>query len=441
MSMPDSYVAPHPTSEGHEEPIFASEVSAREKRDPTTIAVVTGIGGVGPLGCDNGAAYAAARDGIQLFEPVRYFDASSFQCRRAFHVASDYAALEAASLTDFERGFGAAARFSIVAAKLALADANLQRLDPDLTPIFIGSTINDLAATGSQLQRLPEMLTSDVSDRVDPNILQLVTMHLPAVAVANSLGLEGHTGAWSTACATPGSLLSLAASKIRARDADSRVILVGGAEAPINPIVFNVFSKNGLVTSADRVSIMDAKSSGTGLSEGAVVFVVESLHNAITRGARPIFEIESVGLVQNSVQNPDRHGRLVARAGEIALADDKRVDLVIMHAPGFAPLEVIEARGQRLLFGDNMPPHTGQKACYGGGGAYHTAESIRLAAMMMERNEALHTPNCDEPARHADALNLIRHEPRRLSLNRIAINFAGLLGSLGTLVIRRPTSG
>jgi 3-oxoacyl-[acyl-carrier-protein] synthase II len=141
-------------------------------------------------------------------------------------------------------------------------------------------------------------------------------------------------------------------------------MLVGGSEAPLNPTVFGAFIKSGLLSLRfpfwqDNV-IKREGCSGSVLSEGACVLVLESYENALRRGAPIYAEILASGASSDGYDmvapHPSGRGIVVAiqqainRAG--ICAED--IDLVMGHFPGLRSIYDIEMRALRREFGKRI---------------------------------------------------------------------------------------
>jgi 3-oxoacyl-[acyl-carrier-protein] synthase II len=109
------------------------------------------------------------------------------------------------------------------------------------------------------------------------------------------LGIHGPVLSVSTACTSSTDAIGVAKALIEAGQAD--VIIAGGAEAPICPMLFAAFDRLGMMSksfndepeTASRPFSVDRD--GFVLGEGAVMLVLESVAHAHERGARILASI------------------------------------------------------------------------------------------------------------------------------------------------------
>lgn len=414
------------------EPAFGSDPaqSASNQRPLRQRTVVTGMGGAGPLGMTNDQVWDTVICGGIEPQRIRYFDPEPHPCKIAWHVDPAFEPWDAA----YSGGpIPRAARFAIYATQAALLDSHVEELRAE-TPVLIGTSTNAFEEMIRQIQHAPEMLHSHADDRMFSDILPRTYLHAPGVEVANAVGLNGLAAILSTACDSALTACSFAMSKIRA--GESALAIVGGTDAPINTLIWNSFAKHGLLTSDERIYVLDGRTTSSTLSEGSVAFIVESAGVALERGARFDVEIESISHFQDNSLNPDRRGHAWAECMRRALGDDRQVDLVVMHAPGHAAMEALEVRALKRVFGTDIPAVTSQKGTYGAGGAYHIAESLRLAILMMQRGVILPTIASERPAKYSRDLDVVR-EVREHNLERVLLNARALGGTIASVVLRR----
>ena len=152
------------------------------------------------------------------------------------------------------------------------------------------------------------------------------------------------------------------------------LMVVGGAEAPIQESVLAAFAAAGiLATSASdgRCRPFDATRCGTVLGEGAGVLVLERADHARKRGARPRALITGTGLntERAGMTGPSPDGRGVAAAAREALAmhGDRRIGWIKTHGTGTRANDLAECTGLHRIFGAGLAalPLTSLKATVG----------------------------------------------------------------------------
>ena len=125
--------------------------------------------------------------------------------------------------------------FAVAAADEAVADAGIDKLDPERTGVVVGSAIGGIGIVEEQQRVLLEKGPGRVSATFLPNCL----VDTATSYIATKLGVVGLNFAVVSACATGSHAIGEAAELIRQGRAD--VILAGGTEACITPLVLAGF--------------------------------------------------------------------------------------------------------------------------------------------------------------------------------------------------------
>ena len=124
---------------------------------------------------------------------------------------------------------------AVAAAQEAWDDAGLDDVDPSRVGILVGSAIGGIATIAEQQQVFAER----GPDRVSPFFIPSVLVDTASGQIAIQLGLKGQNFAPVSACATGSTAIGEAAASIRRGQAD--VVLAGGTEAPIIPLILAGF--------------------------------------------------------------------------------------------------------------------------------------------------------------------------------------------------------
>ncbi|HXV58770.1 MAG TPA: beta-ketoacyl synthase N-terminal-like domain-containing protein, partial [Gaiellaceae bacterium] len=254
--------------------------------------VITGMGAVTPLGNDLPTTWEgllAGRSGIGVIEA---FDPEPFPVRIAGEVRG-YDPSGAAPAKD-ARKLDRNVLFALSAAKEALADAGLGEVDPERAGVVVGNCIGGF----NELMRQYDVLRDRGPDRVSPTFLANVLVDSASGALAIELGFRGPNYAVVSACATGSHSLGEGAELVRRGDAD--VVLAGGTESCIHPLILAGFcSMRGLAAGngdpATAARPFDARREGFVMAEGAALFVLEELEAARARGARVYAEVLGYG--------------------------------------------------------------------------------------------------------------------------------------------------
>jgi 3-oxoacyl-[acyl-carrier-protein] synthase II len=184
--------------------------------------------------------------------------------------------------------------------------------------------------------------------------------NMPAGMVSIRHGLRGPNLCHVTACASAAHALGESLRILERGDAD--VMLAGGTEAAINPLVVAGFAnmqalsrRNDEPARASRP--FDQGRDGFVLAEGAALLVLERAAHARARGARVRARLIGYGASADAchMAAPDPEATGAMRCMRSALADAGRapadVDYVNAHATSTPAGDAMEAKALRAVFG------------------------------------------------------------------------------------------
>jgi beta-ketoacyl-acyl-carrier-protein synthase II len=254
--------------------------------------VVTGLGAVTPLGLDAQSTWEGAVAGTSGVDWIRSFDASDYPVR----IASEVKGFETEAIVGLKdaRRLERNVVLAVAAAREAWADAGVEDIDPARAGILVGSAIGGVVGILGQ----DEVRRERGHHRVSPWFLPNVLVDSASGQIAIDLGLRGPNYAPVSACATGSHAVGEGAETIRRGDAE--VVLAGGTEACMHPVILAGFcAMRGLVAEDDdptRASRpFDATRAGFVMGEGACVMVLEELEHAQARGVRIYAEVLGYG--------------------------------------------------------------------------------------------------------------------------------------------------
>ena len=394
--------------------------------------VVTGLGAVTPLGLDAPSTWDAAVSGRSGVDWIQSFDASDFPVRIASEVKGfePEAVVGAKDARRLERNVVLA----VAAAREAWADAGVEDIDPARAGILVGSAIGGVMG----VLRQDDVRRERGHSRVSPWFLPNVLVDSASGQIAIDLGLRGPNYAPVSACATGSHAVGEGAETIRRGDAD--VILAGGTEACMHPVILAGFcAMRGLVAEEEDPTLasrpFDATRAGFVMGEGACVLLLEEYERATGRGARIYAEVLGYGT------SNDAHHMAQPDPGSVGVSEMMRSALT---RSGVAPEHVgyINAHGTSTPYND-VAETNAIKAVFGAH-AYELAVSSTksvmghlfgaagaVEAMMCVR--ALHegvlppTINYRNPDPECD-LDYVPNEARRVQVDVALSNAMGLGG-------------
>jgi 3-oxoacyl-[acyl-carrier-protein] synthase II len=250
-------------------------------------------------------------------------------------------------------------QLGLAAANQAIAAANLT-LDADtclMTGVVLGCGMGNVASALEGFQTFNEKGPL----RMSPFTIPMMLADSPAATISIVNGLQGPNMAIATACAAGNNALGEAAKMIQRGAAN--VMLAGGAEAPLLPIVIAGFNATGALSTYEgdptRASRpFDADRDGFVTGEGAAVLVLELLEHAQARGARIYAEFLGYGTSADAyhVSAPAEDGSGAVQSMQRALDDAgleaAEIDYINAHGTGTKLNDRSETIAIKKLFGD-----------------------------------------------------------------------------------------
>ena len=318
---------------------------------------ITGMGALTPLGTGVDSMWHGLLAGNSGVDRITIFDPSEFPCQIAGQVPDfDAEVLLGERLAKRTDRF---VQFSIVAAKQALDDAELEITDAlrDRVGIYIGSGIGGISTLYEQMG----ILETRGQRRVSPFLIPMMIPNMASGQVAIETGAAGPNMSQVSACASGAHAIGEAAETIARGDAVA--MLAGGSEAAITRIGLAGFcqgralstGRNAEPATASRP--FDAGRDGFVPSEGAGILVLEDLEFARKRGARIHARLIGYGASADAhhITAPPEDGagavksmsRALARAGVSA----SEVDYINAHGTSTPAGDVAETIAVKEVFG------------------------------------------------------------------------------------------
>lgn len=282
--------------------------------------VITGLGAITPLGLTVAQTWDGLLAGRSGIDYVTRFDASSLRTTfagevRGFDPANYMERKEARRLDPY-------IQYALAATKEAIADAalDLSAEDPLSVGAIIGSGIGGVCSTLEGADIALEKGLRKVSPFMIPNML----VDSAGGKIAIEYNIHGPNHAVVSACASGTSACGEAFEIIRRGDAE--VMIAGGAEAALVPVVMAGFDVMGALSQhndnpAAACRPFDSTRDGFVMSEGAALVIMESEDHARKRGARIYAEVVGYGCSNDAhhMAAPHQTGRGAADAMRMAL--------------------------------------------------------------------------------------------------------------------------
>ena len=269
--------------------------------------------------------------------------------------------------------------------------------------------------------------------------------------VSLHLGLHASSLTIATGCDCASAAIAQAADMIVSGDVD--IMLAGGSEAPIHPIVVAAVgtshamsSRNAEPSRASRP--FDQKRDGFVMSEGAGVLVVEELEHALRRKAR--IHAELIGWASTCdayhMCQPDPEGTQAVRCLQLALARagvrPEQVDYVNAHGTSTPLGDRAESTVMKKTFGDHVydVPISSIKAQLGH--MQGACGSVELGACCLAIRDNIIPPtiNYEFPDPDCD-LDVVPNVARHRRVDIAVSNSLGFVGRNTALVVERYRNG
>jgi 3-oxoacyl-[acyl-carrier-protein] synthase II len=400
---------------------------------------VTGIGLVTPIGLGVDACWDSLVAGASGVRGIERFDASRLPVRIAGEVRGfepgDWVSRKDALRLD------RVLHFALAAARMAVDDAG-GLTHREHTAVIVGSAIGGAAT-------IERAVHTDIDQprAISPLFVPNSIPNMPAALVAQRFGLRGPSGAPATACSASTDAIGQALRLVR--DGYAAACLAGGAESCIvSPIVAGFANMRALSTRNDEPTRasrpFDLTRDGFVLAEGAAMLVLETLDDALARGARVYAEICGYGQSNDAfhMTAPDPDGVGAARAMTAALHDAglsaSRVGYINAHATSTRLADASESAAIRFAFGErsrdlavsSTKSMTGH--LLGAAGALGAA----VTALALERQWVPPTINLTAPD-PAAGLDFVPHRGRAQNIDVAMSNSFAFGGHNSSLVFRR----
>ncbi len=242
----------------------------------------------------------------------------------------------------------------------AMNDAQARKWDHSTTGVIVGNLALPTELSSSLARAIlgrtfEEKVLGDSADAAMPHPLNRYVTGLPAAMLAKALGLGGAAYTLDAACASSLYAIKLAVDELQAGRAD--VMLAGGVSRP-DPLYTQMgFAQLRALSPTGTCSPFDEAGNGLVVGEGAGIFVLKRLDDAIADGNTIHGVIRGIGLsndVGGRLLAPTSEGQLRAMRAAYRAADwaPESVGLVECHATGTAVGDAIEVESLKQLWAE-----------------------------------------------------------------------------------------
>jgi len=399
-----------------------------------TRVVITGLGAVTPVGNDVATFWENMKAGVSGAGSITAFDASDFDIRIACEV-KDF------DPTDWmdkkiARRLARCIHFSLATTRQALADANFEVTSENAPHVGVVFNSGGGGLSGMEEASLKQAELGPRS--ISPFLITNIMLNAVSSWISIELGTMGPLNSSALACASGNHAVLDAFHMIKRGDAD--VIITGGTEATISPVIFSSFNRMGALSTRndepEKASRpFDKERDGFVFGEGAAAFILESEEHAKARGAKIYGEVLGGRMTSDgyhvTAPRPDAEGVVAAMKGALAMSGKttEDVDAIFAHATSTPLGDVAETLGVKKVFGERayQIPVTATKAQVGHMLGAAGAISVLAAVKTIDEGVICPTINLNTPDPDCD-LDYVPNKARNHPTNLALVNAFGFGG-------------
>ena len=406
--------------------------------------VITGMGILAPNGVGLEAYWQSILSCESGIRPISNFDASEHRFPVAGEV-QDFCLCQYTNGQFKPKRLGRHTQFALAATRMALDHAGV---GPDLLgeistmPVAIGVSTSAMDV----IERNEDVLVAQGPRKVSPYGVSSCLPHAVTSSIAELIGIQTQRFTFSSACSAGLDALAFSANYIEEGRAD--MVITGGVDAAITPLTIASFSLSGLlpqsVREPGRMSRpFDLHRQGGILSEGAGVFVMESLGHALARGASPLGMVRGYGNNADAARSQAGMGLSDSMAQALANSSlvPSDIDYICAHGPSDPLIDRIETAMIKKVF-SRRAYHFPVSSIKGvTGNPLSAAGPLQVAACLLAMRDGRVPPtaNYEVPDPWCD-LDYVPNEPRSMDLHRALVNLHGLGGGNSSLIIEQVRS-
>jgi len=405
--------------------------------------VITGVGLVTPLGTGLQKTWEALCAGKSGIGEITRFDTTGYRTTIAGEV-HDFVAADFLPKKEAKRVPHFMA-YAIASARMALEDAGLTIDDGNADEIGV--------VTGCGLGGL-EMIENTVRtidtrgpNRVSPFFIPMLIGNMAPGMISIHLGVRGPNASIATACAAGTHAVGQAFDLVKSGRA--RAMFTGGVESVINESCIAGFNamkalstRNDEPQKASRP--FDRDRDGFVVGEGCGMMLIESLDDALERGAAIYAEIAGHGMSGDAhhMTAPSPGGEGAIRCMQAALKDagmqPGEIEYINAHGTSTEMNDMLESVAIKKVFGEaaHRIPVSSTKSMtghlLGGAGGIETV----FTAMTVFTGSIPPTINLDNPSEDCD-LDYVPHTARKADVGAAMSNSFGFGGTNGSVIVKK----
>jgi 3-oxoacyl-[acyl-carrier-protein] synthase II len=320
--------------------------------------VITGMGGITPLGHDWSQIESRLREGRNAVRKMPEWDFFDSLNSRLGCPVDDF------KLPDWPRkhlrSMGRVAQLAVAASERALRDAGL-RDDPRISDGRMGVAYGSSGGSVEPVRVMGRMLETGSMQGVTATSYVQMMAHTTAVNIGVFFGLKGRILPTSSACTSGSQAIGYGFETIQA--GKQKLMLCGGAEELSGPGVAVFDTLFATSTRNDEASLtprpFDRTRDGLVVGEGAATLVLEEYEHARARGARIYAEVIGFGCNSDGNHITQPTSETMATAMQIALQDaqlsPEAIGYVSAHGTATDRGDIAESHATANVLGGRIP--------------------------------------------------------------------------------------
>ncbi len=411
--------------------------------DKNRRVVITGIGLVTPLGIGADETWAALCAGKSGIGEITRFDASAFTTKiagevKGFRPTDFLPKKEAKRMEHF-------IAYAVAASRMAVEDSGLKinASNADRVGVFTGCGLGGLAF----LEQNSRIIDTKGPKRVSPFLIPMLIGNMAPGMVSIQLGAKGPNASIATACAAGTHAVGEAYEIVRTGRADA--MITGGTESVITQTCvagFNAMkalsTRNESPEKASRP--FDRDRDGFVVGEGSGILIIETLEDALERGASIYAEICGYGMSGDGyhISAPAPDGEGMARCMNAALDDAgilyDSIDYINAHGTSTPMNDLYETMAIKTVFKDKAHsiPISSTKSMTGH--LLGAAGGIETVFTTLAIHDGIIPPtiNLDNPSEECD-LDYVPNVARKADIEIAMSNSFGFGGTNAAVILRK----
>lgn len=405
--------------------------------------VITGLGLITPLAIGTEPTWEALCAGKSGVGEITRFDTTQYETKIAAEVKG-FNPLDFMSKKEANRSEPFIA-YAVAATRQAVDDAGLKinATNGHRVGVLTGCGLGGL----NMLEVTAHTVDTKGPSRVSPFFIPLLIGNMAPGMISIMFGAKGPNSSVATACAAGSHAIGDAYEIVKYGRADA--MISGGVESVVTRTCIAGFgAMKALSTRNDdpqRASRpFDRDRDGFVVGEGSGIIILESLENALERGAHIYAEMAGYGMSGDGyhMTSPPPDGEGAARCMQAALDDAgikaEQIDYINAHGTSTQLNDLYETRAIKTVFGEaaykvaisSTKSMTGH--LLGGSGGIETV----FTALAIERGILPPTINFENPGEECD-LDYVPNVARPAHVTYAMSNSFGFGGTNASLILKR----